>query len=88
MGMILQRRDSIFRGGRRRSMGMEVDPTLADEEQLDEDISILEETPSPRPRIFVTSRRGRTDLQLPHRRGGRTCQVANCSNPATLPRKI
>jgi hypothetical protein len=31
-------------------MGMEVDPTLADEEQLDEDISILEEGPdSPRP---------------------------------------
>jgi hypothetical protein len=42
------------------SMGMEVDPTLADEEQLDEDISILEEGPdSPRPRVFVTSRRGR-----------------------------
>jgi hypothetical protein len=39
---------------------MEVDPTLADEEQLDEDISILEEGPdSPRPRVFVTSRRGR-----------------------------
>jgi hypothetical protein len=27
-------------------MGMEVDPTLADEEQLDEDISILEEGPT------------------------------------------
>jgi hypothetical protein len=39
---------------------MEVDPTLADEEQLDEDNSILEEGPTaPDLRVFVTSRRGR-----------------------------
>jgi hypothetical protein len=75
------------------SMRMEVDPTLADEEQLvDEDISVLEERPdSPRPRVlFVTSRRGRgrvVPAAAPPARRGRTCQVANCSNPATCPGK-
>jgi hypothetical protein len=71
------------------NMGIEVDPTLADEEQLDEDISILEECPdSPRPRVFVTSRRGRrrgVPAAAPPARRGRTCQVANCSNPAACP---
>ena len=78
------------------SMGMEVDPTLAaslaDEEQLDEDISVPEERPdSHRPRVlFVTSRRGRgrvVPAAAPPARRGRTCQVANCSNPAACPGK-
>jgi hypothetical protein len=38
MGMILQNAIRSSGGGRRRKHGMEVDPTLADEEQLDEDI--------------------------------------------------
>jgi hypothetical protein len=46
-GMILQDAIRSSGGGRRRKRGMEVDPTLADEEQLDEDISILEEGPAP-----------------------------------------
>jgi hypothetical protein len=62
---------------------------LADEEQLDEDISILEDRPdSPRPRIFVKSRRGRRRVvpaAAPPARRGRTCQVADCSNPAACP---
>jgi hypothetical protein len=73
------------------SMRMEVDLTLADEEQLDENISILEERPdSPRPREFVTSRRGRgrgrvVPAAAPPARRARTCQVANCSNPTACP---
>jgi hypothetical protein len=40
-------RDAIrSSGGTTTKRGMEVDPTLADEEQLDEDISILEEGPT------------------------------------------
>jgi hypothetical protein len=73
------------------SMRMEVDPTLADEEQLDENISILKERPdSPRPREFVTSCRGRgrgrvAPAAAPPARRVRTCQVANCSNPTACP---
>jgi hypothetical protein len=48
-------------GGRRRKHGIEVDPTLADEEQLDEDIvsSKKARTAPGDPGVFVTSRRGR-----------------------------
>jgi hypothetical protein len=72
------------RGRRKRKNGVE-DPTLADEEQLDEDISILEEGPdSPRPRVFRNeSSRSPTVVPAaaPPARRGRTCQSLNCSNP-------
>jgi hypothetical protein len=85
-GMNFAERDSIFRRTTTKEWRMEVDPTLADEEQLDEDIS-SKEADSPDLGICNESSRSPTVVPAaapPARRGSRV-QVANCSNPATCP---